>query len=113
MILRPRKDSDGRELIGQELVYVERLSYTEYYLCRDIQKTRYGSRLEARLSDATYENGVVMETFGFNLNDTLESFVFRPPEYYRKLAQLQSTLTQLQQVVEPLDIYEAVANQEI
>jgi hypothetical protein len=111
MILRPEKTQDGKNLIGRDLIYTESFSRTEYYICRDVLRTRYGSHLEARLSDATYEQGPVTDTFGFNLETTFKSFVFRPPEYYRKLAQLQSTLMQLQHITTPLEVYEVINSQ--
>jgi hypothetical protein len=113
MILRLDEHSDGKDLIGRDLIYLGSPSRREYYVCRDIQKVRYGSHMEARLSDATYERGPVTDTFGFNLGSTFESFVFRPPEYYRKLAQLRATLTQLQSTSKPVEIYEVVNSQEI
>jgi hypothetical protein len=113
MILRPDKLSEGKDLIGRDLLYTESPSRSEYYICRDIQKVIYSNNLEARLSDATYDFGPSTGTFGFNLESTFNSFVFRPPEYYRKLAQLQSTLVQLQSLTTPLEIYEEITGQEI
>jgi hypothetical protein len=112
MILRPERTPDPRNVVGPELVYTLGGSDTEYYICRSISKSRYGD-LNANLSVGYYDRGLREDTFHHSATSLYEDFIFRPPEHYRKLMKLRSSLVLLKSISDPIEIYEAVANQEI
>jgi hypothetical protein len=112
MIIHLEKTPDRRNLIGQELVYTLGGSDKEYYVCRSISESRYGG-YNAELSVGYPDRGLREDTFQHNGDYVYNDFILRPPEYYRKLMKIRSILILLQGISDPIEIYEAVASQEI
>jgi hypothetical protein len=112
MIIHPERTSGHRSILGPELVYTLGGSDREYYVCRSITESRYG-QINAELSVGYIGGELREDTFEHSVDYVYRDFILRPLAYYRKLVKLRSALTLLQNISDPIEIYEVVASQEI